>query len=392
MKPAVTRFYGVVALSALADMALLIGLIWAALRITGSPLLLGTLLGVSALIPFSIRRSFPALDSTRLSVRRVVLLRGGVYGGLLLIALAGLLQTLAGFVVAAVLVGVLNYMTTSAYEAANTKQVLAGLLDSQRSARWMQTAFQLGAFSGAFLGGLVLDRASLDVLVYAVAGLALLTAGVAAVLPADRQPPAPVVRRDASAAPDGLGDVGGRGITLLCLALGMIGFHIGAFNTLIPLVYQRLHGWSSADFGLASGIAGVGAFLAAILPWPRGRVLLWAGLLVVGDYLLAFSPLPWVSMGICLLIGFGINTLRIDLRQQMIEAATTTEQANRLAATSSVYFIFLQSAAPLGVGLLCSEYAFGPGAAPHVFVGVGGLLLGAVLLTRMHRPRAALAQ
>ena len=76
----------------------------------------------------------------------------------------------------------------------------------------------------------------------------------------------------------------------------------------------------------------------------------------------------------------------------MIEAATTTEQANRLAATSSVYFIFLQSAAPLGVGLLCSEYAFGPGAAPLVFVGVGGLLLGAVLLTRMHRPRAVLAQ
>ena len=385
----VASFYAVVSVSALTDMALLIGLIWAALRGTSSPLLLGVLLGLSAFVPFTLRRVFPVLDSTRLSVRGVVLLRTAVYAVLALIAASGLLETLNGFILTALLVGILNYITTSAYEAANTKLVLAGLIDSGRSARWMQTAFQLGAFSGSFLGGLVLDKASLPTLVYGMGAVSLIVTAFASVAGFNAgQPSASANRQNGAASaevPAGSGVV-------LCLALGMIGFHIGSFNTMVPLVYQGLNGWSSAEFGLASGVAGLGAFAAAILPLPRLNALLFAGLLVAADYVLAFSPLPLLSIGVCVLVGFSINTLRISIRQHLIELATTPDQANSLAATSSFYFIVLQSAAPLCVGFLVSDYAFGRTAAPYVFVGVGVLLMLTVVMTRLNPPRAVMVR
>ncbi len=390
MNRQVVSFYTVVSVSALTDMALLIGLIWAALRGTSSPLLLGVLLGLSAFIPFTLRGVFPVLDSTRLSVRGVVVLRTAVYGMLALIATSGLLETLGGFILTALLVGILNYITTSAYEAANTKQVLAGLIDSERSARWMQTAFQLGAFSGSFLGGLILDNASLPTLVYSMGAVALITTAFAVVAGVNAGQPSASANRQNGSTPAAVSV--GTGMSLLYLALGMIGFHIGAFNTLVPLVYQGLNGWSSAEFGLASGVAGVGAFAAAILPLPRLNALLFAGLLILADYILAFSPLPLVSIGACVLVGFSINTLRISLRQHMIERATTPEQANSLAANSSVYFLVLQSAAPLCVGFLASDYALGRTAAPYVFVGVGVLLMLTVVLARLNAPRAVLVR
>ena len=386
----VFSFYAVVSVSALTDMALLIGLIWAALRGTSSPLLLGVLLGLSAFVPFTLRRVFPALDSTRLTVRGVVLVRTTVYAVLALIAASGLLETLNGFILTALLVGILNYITTSAYEAANTKQVLAGLIDSGRSARWMQTAFQLGAFSGSFLGGLILDKASLPILVYGMGAVSLIVIALVSMAGVNAGQPSASANRQNGAAPVAVS--AGSGVVLLCLVLGMIGFHIGSFNTMVPLVYQGLNGWSSAEFGLASGVAGLGAFAAAILPLPRLNTLLFAGLLVAADYVLAFSPLPLLSIGVCALVGFSINTLRISIRQHLIELATTPEQANSLAATSSFYFIVFQSAAPLCVGFLVSDYAFGRTAAPYVFVGVGVLLMLTVVMTRLNTPRAVMVR
>lgn len=386
---AVLKFYSLVVASTLTDMALLVGLLWAALKISGSPILLGAVLALSAIVPFSLRKLFPRLNTARLSFAAVLLFRGACYLVLLGMAWADLFDNLSGFVVAAMIVGLLNFVTASAFEAANTKLVIGGLVGSHVSAKWMQTASQLGAFSGSFMGGLLLEHAGMSVLVLLAAALALVTNGLGLLTKVG--PPSPVA---AGTAASGQGaastsQLSDGSLYLLCIALGMIGFHIGSFNTLTPVIYQGLNGWTSADFGLASGVAGVGAFAAALLPTPKIHVLFFALLIVLADAVLAFAPLPVVSIGVCVLIGFGINHIRIHLRKSMIELARDSSEADHIAALSSVFFILFQSAGPLVLGLAVSSHGWGANSARPLFVILGALLFTAVALTGLLRARRA---
>lgn len=170
----------------------------------------------------------------------------------------------------------------------------------------------------------------------------------------------------------------------LCLGLGMIGFHIGAFNTLTPAIYQMLKHWSAADFGLASGVAGVGALLAAVGPTAKPPDYVPPLLLLLMDAVLVYSGITAVSMGACFLIGYSINHLRIQLRKRLIDLARTPADADHIASISAFYYLLLQSAAPLILTGLIIERLFGRQAAPEVFVLVAiALLISVVLLPRL---------
>lgn len=310
-------FYAVVALFSGMDMGLMIGLFWSSLQITGSPLALGLVLCVSVLLPFSLQRVARRRGKVLiLGFRHMLVTRAAgfllVLGG----ALAGLFNALYGFVLIALLVGLLGFFTTSTLEAVNARFMLAKLTTSASSARWMQTAIQLGAFVGAALAGIVLEWAGIDRFALLFSTIACVAA--LAVLSTPLGPP-----RDERAAASAVGDSNelqtdyrnSQLLQALCLGLGMIGFHIGAFNTLTPVIYQMLKHWSAADFGLASGVAGVGAFLAAVLPTAKLPDYVPPLLILLMDAVLVYSGITAVSIGACFLIGFSINHLRIQFRK-----------------------------------------------------------------------------
>ncbi|TJZ64476.1 hypothetical protein [Chitiniphilus eburneus] len=383
-------FYAVVALFTGVDMGLMIGLFWSSLKITGSPLVLGLVLCLSMLLPFTLQRL--ARRGGRglvLDFQHTLVARAAGFVLILGCALAGLFHTLYGFVLIALLVGVLGFFTTSALEAVNTRFSLAQVVNSEFSARWMQTAIQLGAFGGAALGGLALEGFGIDRFALVFCSMGCLAALTVLVSPLGRLS----VERAAGAAPtvparplsaDAVPGVDGRLLRALCLGLGMIGFHIGAFNTLTPVIYQTLNHWTAADFGLASGVAGVGAFLAAVLPGARVPDYVPPLLILLMDALLVYSGVAAVSIAACFLIGYSINHLRIQLRRKLIDLARSPADADRIASISAFYYLLLQSAAPLILAGLITERLFGRQAAPAVFVLVAVvLLLSVVVLPRV---------
>jgi hypothetical protein len=239
----------------------------------------------------------------------------------------------------------------------------------------MQTAIQLGAFGGAAVGGIALDSYGINrfSVFLCVAGLS--TALLARLLPDVKSSslPSDEEQRHVSAecAPvhGNIESIDTRLMRTLCLGLGMIGFHIAAFNTLTPVVYQNLNHWTAADFGFASGVAGAGAFLAAFLPALR-----------VPNYVpvLVFAPTPPLSIGACFLIGYSINHLRIQMRKKLTDIAHTEHEADYVAAQSAFYYLLMQSAAPLILAGLISGPIFSQRAAPTIFVAVALILLVSV--------------
>ncbi len=379
-------FYVVVTLFAGADMGLMIGLFWSSLQITGSPLTLGLVLCISVLLPFTLQRLAQCNGKVLiLSFRHMLVARAVGFLLILSGAFAGLFHTLYGFVLIALLVGLLGFFTTSTLEAVNTRFILAKLTTSASSARWMQTAIQLGAFVGAALGGIVLEWAGIDQFVLLFCTTACLAALAILVSPVD-EPQGEVGAASVTGGYNGLRDknTNSQSLHALCLGLGMIGFHIGAFNTLTPVIYQMLKHWSSADFGLASGVAGVGAFLAAVGPTAKLPDYVPPLLILLMDAVLVYSGITAMSISACFLIGYSINHLRIQLRKRLIDLAHTPADADHIASTSAFYYLLLQSAAPLILTGLITERLFGHQAAPEVFVLVAvALLLSVVLLPRL---------
>ncbi|MBM3116248.1 hypothetical protein [Jeongeupia naejangsanensis] len=378
-------FYAVVSLFTGVDMGLMIGLFWSSLQITGSPLALGLVLCVSVLLPFSLQRLARRSGKAWVPGFRQTLLARAL--GFLLVlggAVAGLFHALYGFVLIALLVGLLGFFTTSTLEAVNTRFTLAKLTSSASSARWMQTAIQLGAFGGAALGGIALEKLGIDRFVPLFCATASLAALLVLLSPLGRlQGGRTAVAAHAEPEGNAVQYQHGQLLRALCLGLGMIGFHIGAFNTLTPVIYQTLRHWSAADFGLASGIAGVGAFLAAVLPTAKLPEYVPPLLILLMDAVLVYSGTAAVSIGACFLIGYSINHLRIQLRKKLIDLARTPADADRIASVSAFYYLLLQSAAPLILAGLITEHLFGHQAAPTVFVLVAVALLLSVLLPRL---------
>lgn len=375
-------FYTLVALFTGVDMALVIGLFWSSLKTTGSPLALGAVLCISVLLPWGLQQLASKKSSSgMLGLKTLSVLRAATFGFIFVFSMLGMFHMLYGFILIALLIGIVDFFTMSALESANTRLTLAGALSSGYSSRYMQTAIQLGAFGGAAVGGIALDGYGIDrfSLFLCVAGVS--TAALARYLPGKQISPAPSDPHQCHASAEGAPVIGNtegidtRLMRTLCLGLGMIGFHIAAFNTLTPVVYQNLNHWTAADFGFASGVAGAGAFLAAFLPPLRVPNYVPALLIVAMDSMLVFAPTPLLSIGACFLIGYSINHLRIQLRRKLTDIAHTEHQADYVAAHSAFYYLLMQSAAPLILAGLISGPIFSQLAAPTIFIVVALILL-----------------
>ncbi|HEY6927689.1 MAG TPA: hypothetical protein VI653_29710 [Steroidobacteraceae bacterium] len=371
-------FYPVVALLTLVDYTFITGVVWLSLKVTGSSLPLGFVLCFSIAIPF-ILEMLLGERVTRVSVGRLAYMRILMFGAVATLAWLGVAGYVTGFLLLALAVGIVDYFTVTAFESWNARMVVDGLVTASQAAKRIQTAIQVGGLGGSMLGGALLgllDGGTFLVdlgLAGAVASLVLLRLDndrakkTVADVSAATSP-----KQSASIAPTlSLGRNTATGL-LICLAL--IAFHIGAFNSMLPLVYQQVNGWDSTAFGTASGIAGVGAFLAAVLPMPRINRLVAPLLLVGVDMILVWSPITALSVIAAFFVGFATNLLRISVREELIAKARSDADAEWIGSRSAYASLSMQAFAALFLTFLTSQEVLSARHAPLMLV-LSALLL-----------------
>jgi len=360
-------FFSIVALFTGLDMAMVIAMVWSSMKVTGSTLTLGLVLCISTAAPFALEQWARHRGRARPpNLARLMLIRIGGFALVWLGAGAGMSGLLTGFIAMALVVGMLDYFTVSTLEAHNTGLVLAGRCSSEQAARAMQTAVQIGAFAGAFLGGWALDRWDMPQVLSWVSALAAVSALALITLPR------PVRAAAGTAAPGAPAAVRQPGLPpgawMVLWSLGMVGFHIGAFNSLVPIVFHQLRDWTASDFGMVSGLAGIGAFLAAVLPLSRWPWPLFLLATLLADAAIVLGHAVDMALAGAFVLGFSINFLRIRFRRVLIELANDQDAADRLAARSAFFYLMLQAAAPLLLATLTSSSLWGSRSAPALML------------------------
>jgi len=381
-KSTLGAFYSIVTLFTGLDMAIVIAMVWFGLETTGSTFLVGATLCVATVVPYLCEQFIGKFFTVELTMRRLLYIRLIAFGAILGLSVTDVALLPIGFLSIAFVVGVTDYFTISTLESKNTKLVLAGLTNSDTSARLMQTSIQIGAFGGALLGGMIVDVCSVNqtlqiISIAAIVSLAAIL--LVAATPASNTPEkAPgnneVLTRQLSA-----------NLYILIVVLSMIGFHIGAFNSLVPIVFQKLNEWNATLFGVASGLAGLGAFSAAVLP--RIKLNSYSAILMIAmaDVAIVYLQNLYVMMVAAFLLGFCINSLRIQLRKTLIESAPNAQVADVIAAKSSLYYLLVSGSAPMVLTFFTTAGLLGTEGARLLMIVSAALLGCAVLAWNLSR-------
>ncbi|WP_179180036.1 MFS transporter [Pseudomonas sivasensis] len=371
-----TAFYSIVTLFTGLDMAIVIAMVWFGLETTGSTFLVGATLCVATVVPYLCEQYIGKFFTIELSLKRLLYIRLAAFAAVLGLSFTQAALLPIGFLAIAFVVGVTDYFTISTLESKNTKLVLAGLTDSDTCARLMQTSIQIGAFGGALLGGLIVDVFSVNETLQIISLAAIVSlAGVYLVADSPSAKGTDQTAASTAAAPLDLP----RNLYILIIVLSMIGFHIGAFNSLVPIVFQKLNEWNATLFGVASGLAGLGAFSAAVLPRIKLNSYGAIALVILADVAIVYFQSLYVMMAAAFLLGFCINSLRIQLRKTLIESAPNDRVADVIAAKSSLYYLLVSGSAPMILTFFTTSGFLGLEGARLLMIVSAGLLATAVL-------------
>lgn len=383
-KSTLGAFYSIVTLFTGLDMAIVIAMVWFGLETTGSTFLVGATLCVATVVPYLCEQFIGRFFTVELSMRRLLYIRLIAFGAVLGLSLTDAALLPIGFLGIAFVVGVTDYFTISTLESKNTKLVLAGVTNSDTSARLMQTSIQIGAFGGALLGGVIVDVFSVNQTLQIISVAAIVSLAAMLLVAATPTCDDPVQAPQASAA---LVRSLPANLYILIIVLSMIGFHIGAFNSLVPIVFQKLNEWNATLFGVASGLAGLGAFSAAVLPRIKLNSYSAILLVVLADVAIVYLQNLYVMMAAAFLLGFCINSLRIQLRKTLIESAPNARTADVIAAKSSLYYLLVSGSAPMILTFFTTSGLLGIEGARLLMI-VSAALLGCAVLVWNLSPAA----
>jgi hypothetical protein len=383
-KSTLGAFYSIVTLFTGLDMAIVIAMVWFGLETTGSTFLVGATLCVATVVPYLCEQFIGRFFTVELSMRRLLYIRLIAFGAVLGLSLTDAALLPIGFLGIAFVVGVTDYFTISTLESKNTKLVLAGVTNSDTSARLMQTSIQIGAFGGALLGGVIVDVFSVNQTLQIISVAAIVSLAAMLLVAATPTCDDPVQAPQASAA---LVRSLPANLYILIVVLSMIGFHIGAFNSLVPIVFQKLNEWNATLFGVASGLAGLGAFSAAVLPRIKLNSYSAILLVVLADVAIVYLQNLYVMMTAAFLLGFCINSLRIQLRKTLIESAPNARTADVIAAKSSLYYLLVSGSAPMILTFFTTSGLLGIEGARLLMI-VSAALLGCAVLVWNLSPAA----
>lgn len=88
---------------------------------------------------------------------------------ILIITLLGIATEYSGFIITILLFGVVNILTLSVYETYNSYMVNNSYISSELASRIMQTVLQSGAFLGAIIAGVLIDKVGCETVIKIIA-------------------------------------------------------------------------------------------------------------------------------------------------------------------------------------------------------------------------------
>ncbi|BFU61954.1 hypothetical protein THUN1656_07160 [Rodentibacter abscessus] len=348
----VVFFYGSLILLYFTDMGMMIGMIWASLAITNSPFFLGLTLCLGASVPYIFKKIFSKKYMKSLTLKRLYMMRIILYVLILSLIFINIAETFYGLFITIILFGIVNVFTLTTYETYNSYFVNQQDISSDIASRVMQTVLQSGAFLGAVIAGLIIKRFGYLNLILFLSLFELLINFVFLYNKYFDVQLSPVNKisllKDNKEKPT-------KPLYLFSLSLAFIGVHISAFNLLSTIIFQDLNQWDSEIFGYASGIAGIGAFIASFITLKRIPIFAFILALLSMDYIYSYASSITIAITSSFFIGFCINTVRIYLRKIMLDYAKTPYLSHKMGEISTFFYVFFQSLGSVIIGLIISE-------------------------------------
>lgn len=326
---------------------------WLSYETTSSPLFLGLLLSISAILPLLIKRILKNIDLLNLSMRQLMVLRIGIY--LCMIGISSYLgPSSISFVSLSILIGILSITLLSTFEIRNSIMVLEGKTTSSFSARALQTVIQVGAFSGAFIGSIILEAYEFKntILFISLLDIAYCTFIFMFTEKAEIDSTSNLSKPNSKA----IEKIEVETPVINYILLGIIGLHIATFNLTVPIVFQEVNDWSVVNYGIASGFAGLGSFFAVFIKSHKNFNYIFVLLLVVFDFLFMFNDYISLVPVFCFGIGVSVNSLRIMVREKLINLVKSKSEAEKIGSASALYYTLSQSLGSLVFGLIISYF------------------------------------
>lgn len=379
IKPHAYRFYSVLILLYFSDMVLLLSNIWNSLRVTNSPLFLGSILSIGVLFPIALKKINANHARSSIGLPGLYLRRIVVFGVILVGALFGIADTWIGFIITSLCIGYLSLLTLTVLEAANTKLVLQGHISSQMASRIMQTIIQLGSFFGAMASGYLLLALNYNNLICFICIFDIIVSATARFIFFEKS-------ETGMSKSDILHNLSRKylptNLIYLCIVIALVGLHISAFNVLTPVIFQNVKDLGSQYFGLCSAAAGLGAFSAAFVNIDWFRFMIPAITLFLADCIFTLSWHPYFAVLACLFIGFSINTIRINARKFIIDHTSNDTQADQVSGLSALMYTLAQSIGPMMLGILTGSAVLGAYSAIYLFPAVALVMFVWVVIIR----------
>ncbi|WP_157758078.1 MFS transporter [Acinetobacter larvae] len=333
------------------DIALLMLVLWLSYQSTSSALFLGMMLSLSAICPFILKKIFWKLDILNLSLNQLMQLRVYIYIAVIMVGL-WMGEHKISFFILAILLGLLSITLLSNYERMNTQLVLWQKVSSNHAARIMQTVIQIGSFSGALIGGILLKVLDFKIIVLLIALLDIFISCICLFLFKDKFK---IFGGDIKKEFGNLSsNINLRLFYGLCINIGFIALHISVFILTTPIIFQNINHWSAAAFGVASGFVGIGAFLSVFFKVHYKDGILFLLALLSFDILFVVNKSIYLMPIFCLGIGFCVSVLRIQVKEKLIDLANNHADAERIGKTSTLVYILFQSLGSLLFGILLS--------------------------------------
>ncbi|OCH38079.1 hypothetical protein [Aliivibrio fischeri] len=352
MRNSIYNAYALLTFSVLVDMSIQIVIIWKILEITNSTILMGAIVCIGALTPLI----FSILTKGNKSIYEPKLV--GLFRIIIAIALIfslkfDLLSSNIFMVSLAIISSTLMVCSINTIEIFNSQYVQLKLIRAEISSRVVQTSIQMGGFIGALLGGWYLQYSGFEsyILFVAFASVFLSTGFLL------------IKRKDTSDfSKENKNNSKSSGFNFLntlkqfspqILLIAITGFHIGSFNILVPVFFQLHREWGAEILGLASGIAGIGALTAALIPCKKAAYWIAGICLVLGDLGLYIFDYSILAASSCFLIGYAINTIRINTRTKILLSTYDSNEINNAITLSNYIFYIVSAVIPISI-----TYAF----------------------------------
>lgn len=340
------RFYGSLIFLYFSDMSLLITIMWLSYDITNSPFFLGAMLSISAILPILLKKITNRINILSLSIKDLMKLRVVIYLSLVFISYF-IGENIYGLTLLSILAGLLSVTILSSYEAKNIQLVLDKQIDKSYSARIIQTVIQVGAFLGAVIGGFILQSIGFKATILLISSLDITVCLIMYITEKSN-----VVNNNPPFTPQIVEMKNKKAIYLLSLLLGLVALHISTFNLTIPIIFQDINHWEITDFGIASGLAGMGALSAVFFKNNIKKLLFLLTIFVAVDFIFTFNKVIELIIPLCFTIGFCMNSIRIFVRETMISLAENTKQTSYIASISTLFYMLFQSLGSVTLGLL----------------------------------------